>query len=290
MDEVRGKSAISLPGDSGAPDKREGTCATPRTSGGKGDNDFSSFRARARATLMTNYTDPDPTGRTSSTLRDMNSDPLGRTSSTLRDESTVHQRPPIQSSDMNEFTIVGNDVEALFPSLKDFESARVAREAIDTSDLKFENIDVVAALKYLRVTGGDDHVREIGLANVAPRWLGKRPDLITIGGDAMKEDASWTKLRRNLNEHEIRLVVSRVIETAVLICMSTHVYSSGPDLYIQCAGGPIGMRFTASLANIVMKQWDKAWVKLLKRENLKFDLFLRYVDDCRLFMPSINPG
>ena len=72
--------------------------------------------------------------------------------------------------------------------------------------------------------------------------------------------------------------------------MSTHVYSFGPDLYLQCTGGPIGMRFTASLANVVMKQWDKMWVKLLNREGVKFDLFVRYVDDCRLFMQSLNPG
>ena len=50
------------------------------------------------------------------------------------------------------------------------------------------------------------------------------------------------------------------------------------------------MRFTASLANVVMKHWDKMWVKLLRREGVLFDLFIRYVDDCRLFMPSLNPG
>ena len=198
--------------------------------------------------------------------------------------------PPLQSSDPQKYTIVGNDVEALYPSLKDIESARVAREAVKTSGLIFANIDVVSALKYLRVTGGDDHIRDIGLAEIAPRWLGKRPDLVTIGGDAMKEDKNWSKMKRVLNDQEVRLVVSRVVETAVLVCMTTHMYRFGPDLYIQCNGGPIGMRFTASLANIVMKQWDKAWVSLLKREKIKFNLFLRYVDDCRLFMPSLNPG
>ena len=85
-------------------------------------------------------------------------------------------------------------------------------------------------------------------------------------------------------------MVARVIESAVLVCMSTYVYSFGPNLYLQCTGGPIGMRFTASLANVVMKHWDKAWVSLLKRENIKFDMFLRYVDDCRLFLPALNSG
>ena len=59
---------------------------------------------------------------------------------------------------------------------------------------------------------------------------------------------------------------------------------------MQCTGGPIGMRFTASLASIVMKQWDKSWIKLLNREGIDFDAFIRYVDDCRLFLRCLNPG
>ena len=196
----------------------------------------------------------------------------------------------MQSDDPRQYTVVGNDVEALFPSLKDLESARVTREAVENSGLKLENINVEAALKYLRIVGGDEHVKAMGLGRVAPRWLGSRPDLLTVGGEAINEDKKWSKLKRELSEQEIRSVVARVIEAAVLVCMSTHIYSFGQDLYMQCTGGPIGMRFTASLANVVMKLWDKRWVELLQREGLRFDLFLRYVDDCRLFMPSLNPG
>ena len=50
--------------------------------------------------------------------------------------------PPLQSSDPSEYTIVGNDVKALFPSLTDIEVARITREAIEDSDLRFENVDV----------------------------------------------------------------------------------------------------------------------------------------------------
>ena len=128
------------------------------------------------------------------------------------------------------------------------------------------------------------------MRKVAPRWRGPRPDLLTLGGEAIHEESKWTKLKRELSDKEIRSVIARVVETAVVLCMSTHIYSFGPNLYLQCAGGPIGMRFTASLANVVMKQWDKVWVKLLEREGVWFDMFLRYVDDCRLFMPSLNPG
>ena len=50
------------------------------------------------------------------------------------------------------------------------------------------------------------------------------------------------------------------------------------------------MRSTASLAGVVMKIWDRAWEKLVMREKLIVDLTLRYVDDVRVFLPSLNEG
>ena len=91
----------------------------------------------------------------------------------------------MQSASRGEYTVVGNDVEALFPSLKDLESARIAREAVEQSDMVFENVDYSAALQYLRIVGGDDHINEIGFKRVAPRWLGQRQDLLTVGGDSL---------------------------------------------------------------------------------------------------------
>ena len=106
-------------------------------------------------------------------------------------------------------------------------------------------------------------MREIGFSRGAPKWTGPRPDMLTVGGSSLTDGNKWTKLKRTYNEIEVRKLMARVIETAVIVCMSTHVYSFSQNLYIQCTGGPIGVRFTASLANVVMKQWDKAWVKLL---------------------------
>ena len=90
----------------------------------------------------------------------------------------------------------------------------------------------------------------------------------------------WQKVR----------VIGRVIETAVLVCMGTHPYCFGDKLLLQQEGGPIGMRFTASLAGVVMKMWDKAWYNLMEREGLSHLLFLRYVDDVRLILPALNKG
>ena len=54
--------------------------------------------------------------------------------------------------------------------LKDIESARIAREAVETSGLIFENIDVAAALQYLRICGGSDYINDIGFKEIAPRF------------------------------------------------------------------------------------------------------------------------
>ena len=131
----------------------------------------------------------------------------------------------IQCKREDGYTIVGNDVEALFPSLLDVESARIAREAVMASDLKVENMDYEMALKYLTVTGGKSHIEDVGLSSVAPKWLGKRQDLLTVGGTSYDEMEKWSKLKRSLSSTEKKKILARVVETAVLVCMGSHIYS-----------------------------------------------------------------
>ena len=178
--------------------------------------------------------------------------------------------PPKQVE--NNLVIVGTDVEALFPSLQDVESARIAREAVLISNTSFENFNYETALKYLYIVGGPTHLREIGLAKIAPRWTGPRPDLLSVEGDSCQEENKWWFPRRVFSEEEKKQIVARVVEAAVIICMGTHVYTFCGDIFLQKEGGPIGMRFTASLANIVMKMWDISFKKLLEREGLDFKL------------------
>ena len=99
---------------------------------------------------------------------------------------TVNEKINIQ---MNEsLAVVGTDVEALFPSLRDVEAAKIARQAVEESGTQFENINFDLAMKYLYVTGGASHIKEIGLEKVCPRWRGSRPDLLTVGGEALEND------------------------------------------------------------------------------------------------------
>ena len=71
----------------------------------------------------------------------------------------------------DELVISGTYVEALFPSIRDIESARVVRETVIESDASIGNFDCKAALKYLYIVGGPAHLRESGLGeNIQGGW------------------------------------------------------------------------------------------------------------------------
>ena len=186
--------------------------------------------------------------------------------------------------------ISGTDVEALFPSLRDVESARIVREAVIKSEADIENFDCNAALKYLYIVGGPAHLKEIGLGKISPRWTGPRPDLLSVGGECGHSDQKWFFPRKNYTNKEEKVIASRVLELAVLVCMGTHAYSFCGHLYLQREGGPIGMRFTASLANLVMKMWDCYFTNLAIESGIKILLYVRYVDDCRVFLRGVKRG
>ena len=163
--------------------------------------------------------------------------------------------------------MVGTDVKALFPSILDLEGARVVKEAVMESDIVWDSIDHMAALRYLTIVGGTDYMKEIGLGRYMPRWKGDRVDLTTVGGEKSHDSRSWKEYKQHVPDHIKKKIVARVLETAVIICMGTHTYTFCGKTYLQESGGPIGMRFTASLANLIMKKWDTRWLKLCEREK-----------------------
>ena len=205
---------------------------------------------------------------------------------------THDNKPPLlQKPGKEAYVIAGADVEALFPSLADVESARIAAEAVMESPATFENVDYRMALRYLFIVGGKSHLNEYGLGRFSPRWKGGRPDLLTIGGEAFDDvEKKWVDSERQLPDIIKKTIIARVVEAAVLICMGTHMYTFNEKVFLQCEGGPIGMRFTASLANLIMKKWDQKWTELLDREGVMYALYARYVDDCRVILPALNKG
>ena len=102
-------------------------------------------------------------------------------------------------------------MEALFPSLRDVESAKVVREAVLKSDIRIENFDWKTAIKYLYIVGGPTHVKECGLERIAPSWLGPRPDLLTVGGESGMNSDKWRFRSNSCTEREEELLIARVL-------------------------------------------------------------------------------
>ena len=78
---------------------------------------------------------------------------------------------------------------------------------------------------------------------------------------------------------EKRQIVATVIQIGVLTMMGTHVYSFDGNLFLQKAGGPIGLRSTCAVARITMSEWDARWVELMSYNNVELKGKSRYMDD-----------
>ena len=78
------------------------------------------------------------------------------------------------------------------------------------------------------------------------------------GGKKSCDAKSWRNSCLDLFSIEKKRIVAAVIEIAVTVIMSTHVYKFMGKYFLQKQGGPIGLRSTACLANLIMKLWDIA--------------------------------
>ena len=85
-------------------------------------------------------------------------------------------------------------------------------------------------------------------------------------------------------------IAAAVIECSIIITMTTHIYEFNGVLYLQCAGGAIGLRLTAALANLVIAFYDQTLETLLKREGISLNLKFRFVDDSRVGLRPIRAG
>ena len=143
----------------------------------------------------------------------------------------------------------------------DVESARMARIALEKSQLNVEGFDAHMALRYLKVVGGKGYLNRIGLGMYEPRWKGKREDLIAVGGEKTQSQEAWMDSKRQIPASTKKRIIGYVLEIAVLTAMNTHLYVFNGQIYRQRIGGPIGMLFTACLAAVIMKLWDQAWLE-----------------------------
>ena len=147
----------------------------------------------------------------------------GKEAIVVPNERRSHNKP-FQKNGAENVAFVGTDVISLFPSLKNVETARMAKYAILNSDVNIENFDTKIALRYLTIVGGIELLTRIGVGRLAPKWRGSRKDLITVGGRKSKDPVNWQDFNREAFHSEKKKIFAAVLEIMIHVAMATHVY------------------------------------------------------------------
>ena len=86
------------------------------------------------------------------------------------------------------------------------------------------------------------------------------------------------------------MIVAEVVSIAVRVMFQTHQYTFGGEYFQQNDGGPIGLRGTCAVARVVMAMFDGVWTNKVGLVGLIVWLYMRYMDDGRMILPSIKAG
>ena len=225
---------------------------------------------------------------------------------TMREASTMKGRRLLKAAEVDnklvqdrsqKMNIIGADVEALYPSLSAIQVANIVYQAVMESEIEFSNINYQEGVRYIALTSTAQECRMGPLKRVLPRRRfvnGVRPGVTGAGpaGATVGDQDQWEfpPLHGGLTKREKRLIVAKVMHTAVLTLFKTHCYTFGGKYYLQKQGGPIGLRSTCCIARITMIWWDRQLLELLRASNISLEECQRYMDDIRLWCYSVRLG
>ena len=191
--------------------------------------------------------------------------------------------------------IVGTDVVNLYPSLDIGKVVGQVREAVQNSNIKWEETDYLEGARYVALNWSEEKCRSSGLWRILPKRRhknGTRPGLKGVGpqGGVRGDQDQWVFPHVRLRPKEKRLLVAVVVEIATEAMFQHHYYHFGGKKYKQTGGGPIGLRGTCTIARLVMQIWDRKWEGLVGTAGLKLELYIRYMDDGRIMLHPIKRG
>ena len=84
----------------------------------------------------------------------------------------------------------------------------------------------------------------------------------------------------------LALVVINMLKTI----FGNHVYMFRGNIYLQTDSGPIGLRFTGSIARLVLIYFDKMFISIATKCNIKVVLYKRFVDDINSCCSKVEYG
>ena len=210
---------------------------------------------------------------------------------TARTTEFEARKVPLQDKNSKP-VLLGADVVALYPSIDAVGGAQLVYEAIMESNVKFEGIDFEWLSVYLYLTMGENLLREYGLENVVPERinLNKKSSAVSLSAQINRDMDGWRTFTHRLDDKMKRTMVALMMKVAVLVMMKSTCYTFGGLIYKQEEGTGIGLRGSACVAKLIMGMIDKKWARNQSSWGLVVQIYLRYIDDLRVYMAPINPG
>ena len=184
--------------------------------------------------------------------------------------------------------IFSMDVKALYPSLMVDLVVRLVEEEVRRLDIVIDGVDWREVGKYLVVVCNEDELD--GLGDVLPyRVKGKRKvelSYLDKDVDANNEEKwEWSRdvsVGGAVSGDVKKKLLALVLKKMVGFIMENHVYRFNRKFYRQSEGGPIGLLITTTLAEMVMKRWDRDYRVMMASARIHIPLYKRYVDDCSI--------
>jgi hypothetical protein len=109
------------------------------------------------------------------------------------------------------------------------------------------------------------------------------------GNKVKIEKWSW-KGKRNPSLIQRKKMIASMMRILVREIMTNHCYQFDGKLYLQQAGGPIGLKLSGVLARLVMLKFDRLYLDKLSKLDIELVLYQRYIDDLNMALSCLPPG
>ena len=143
-------------------------------------------------------------------------------------------------------------------------SSKIVRRAVEESEVEMAGVDMQWVCLVIAMASTEEELQTWDIQHLIPkrRYCGnRRPGLtskeIFWSKDEWREGSSlWEPTQKFFTTRDRRRLIARLAYIGVKECFRSHAYKFKQETYIQKDGGPIGLKLTTVVAELVMAEWD----------------------------------
>ena len=182
---------------------------------------------------------------------------------------------------------MGGDAVALYPSMDAVGTSNIIYETVLDSKIEFKFIDYDWLCVYLYLILGEDILQEYDLSEAIPARRAREGEKISkaksLSAKGNRTLNNWKFNTHSLTEEKKKKMVALMIKITTLVLMDSTYYTFGGEIFKQLHGAGIGLRASACAAKIVMGKLDQLWASSQHPWLIIVQIYLRYIDDLRLY-------